>query len=759
MLKGWAGKITSLLVPLALAGLGLLLLGLLNHRLLEGLGLDLTEERLHTLSPDTTRLLQEFQEPLQLTLYYSYHAGGQIPALRAYGHRVEEMLHAYQRQARGQLELRRLDPEPLSAAEEEAVRLGLEGLPMEDGSLFYLGLAALDSQGAEQTLPFFQPNRESFLEYDINRFLNRLLHPQPKVVGLISGLMLGGDPYHSPAQGSSTVLMEQMRQFFEVRELEMDSGRIPSEVDVLMVVHPYDLEARTLYAIDQFVLGGGRLALFLDPHAEMSFPGGYSSSLEPLLASWGVQMDAGKVLLDEGYALQVRSGPKLIRHLGLLGLRNLEQEDLTTAALETLNFSSSGTLMPTSEARGEFMPLVRSGPRSMLVESSRFEFLVDPSGLAGEFAADGQERVVAARIRGPASTAFPDGPPPPPETEEPAAEEPHLHSHSPSEEGALSEESGPAEVQEELAASEAETAQSASQDAGTDEMALNAAGDLEVVSGPLSASEEGNAGEEGIAGLGLTGAAAGSDGPPPPVMPETAAGSPAVESGSDAAGPGPAGESPAAEPEPETEPEAEKEPLPHLSSSDNIEMLVVADTDLLSDRLWVDVRELLGRRLINPWADNGFFVLNALESLAGGSSLAGIRSRGRFDRPFTRVEALRREAESRFRESERDLSEQLEATEQRLMELSTDQPGEGLLSINPEQRQALEEFQQRRLGIRAELRRVRQQLNRDIDRLGMQLKLLNILLMPTLLALLALWLGWRRHRVWRRTLAGPSGSA
>ena len=161
----------------------------------------------------------------------------------------------------------------------------------------------------------------------------------------------------------------------------------------------------------------------------------------------------------------------------------------------------------------------------------------------------------------------------------------------------------------------------------------------------------------------------------------------------------------------------EGSPGEQLMSTDNIGVILVADTDLLADRLWVQVQNFFGQQLATPWANNGDLVSNALENLSGGEALISIRSRGRFSRPFDVVQDLRREAETRYLENANDLQERLAATEQKLSELQSVQGSGNLLVLSPEQENALADFQQEKYAIRKQLRDVRHQLDRDIEQL------------------------------------------
>jgi ABC-type uncharacterized transport system involved in gliding motility auxiliary subunit len=189
--------------------------------------------------------------------------------------------------------------------------------------------------------------------------------------------------------------------------------------------------------------------------------------------------------------------------------------------------------------------------------------------------------------------------------------------------------------------------------------------------------------------------------------------------------------------------------MPALKAGENINVILVGDTDILSDRLWVQVQNFFGQRIPTPWADNAGFVINALDNLAGSDDLIDIRSRGRYTRPFEVVEALKREAEEKFRSQEELLEMQLQETEQQLAELQGNQAGEEL-QLSVEQQAALDGFIQQKLDIRKRLREVRLNLDQDIEALGTQLKLINILLVPVLLSLLALFVAVRRRKLQAR---------
>ncbi len=601
------------------AGLLLIALAFLAFNMLAGLTLtnarvDLTEQKLYTISAGTKKILGEIDEPINLYFFYSDKAAKDLVVLRNYARRVEEMLKAYERAANGKIKLQIIDPEPFSEEEDKAAEFGLQGIPLEQGGAqVYFGLAGTNSVDDTQIIPFFPLDQEEFLEYEISRLVQSLAKPERPVVGVLSGLQLnGGFDMASRQPTPPWMVMEEIRQLFQIESLKGDIDQIPEKVSVLLLVHPKNLSQQTQYAIDQFVLRGGKLLAFVDPWSEadsgMEMPGepggDKSSDLDALFKAWGLQLLPGKVLGDGANAMSVSMGPDKppARHAAWLNLpsHSLDQSDISTAGLENITLATAGILKPLEGAKTHFLPLIQSSEYSMPFDVQRFGMLADPEELIRELKPTGKRYTVAARISGPAQSAFPDG-------------------------------------------------------------------------------IEGHKGG--------------------------------------------------------------------LKSAENINVIAVADTDMLSDRMWVQVQDFFGQRVPQPWADNAGFAINALDNLAGSDALISVRSRGRFSRPFEVVEKLQRDAEVKFREQEQELQQRLTDTEQKLAALQQSEDPAKALELTPEQQATLQQFIQEKVRIRKELRDVRFQLNASIEDLGRTLKFVNIALVPLVLTLgvLALWL-WRRRR-------------
>jgi len=182
------------------------------------------------------------------------------------------------------------------------------------------------------------------------------------------------------------------------------------------------------------------------------------------------------------------------------------------------------------------------------------------------------------------------------------------------------------------------------------------------------------------------------------------------------------------------------------STEGGINVMIFADSDILSDRLWVQKQPFLGQNVVTAFADNGNIVVNAVDNLLGNNDLISIRTRASSARPFERVDELQLEAEREYRATEERLQQELTETERKLTELQSGRPEADLLVLTDEQKAALQKFVDRKLEIRKELRQVQHDLQRDIDHLGTQLKLVNIVLVPVLVIAAAALFGWRRRQ-------------
>lgn len=428
---------------LVLLAVALVAAVVVSDQLLRGVRIDLTENNLYTPSAGTERILAGIEEPINLYFYFSDEASRGLPRIRDYAARVRELLQEFVAESGGRLELTVIDPQPFSEAEDRAAQFGLQPVPIGPaGDPVYLGLAGTNAVGDEEVIAFFDPQKENFLEYDIARQVATLADPERPLIGLVSGVpMTGGFDPQTQQPRQPWVVWQQARELFETRDLGTDFDTIPDEVSLLWIVQPKGLSDEALYAIDQFVLAGGKALVFVDPVA-MADPaaapgmppgmggGGSASDLPRLFEAWGIDFTAGQVVADARLALQVGSPTgRPVRHYGYLGIgpEQISADDVVTAELGVINTAMAGRLAPAadgedaSEGNGDgggdnsaqigFEPLLTSSPASALLPASRFAFLPDPAGLQQGFTPGGEPLVIAARISGTLRTAFPDGRP------------------------------------------------------------------------------------------------------------------------------------------------------------------------------------------------------------------------------------------------------------------------------------------------------------------------------------------------------------
>ena len=645
------------------------------------LRIDLTQDDLYTLADGTRNIVSGLEKPVEILFFYSEEATADVPQLRTYGTRVQELLREMEIASDGMLTLRVIDPVPFSEDEDLAGEYGVQPVPLtQGGESVFFGVVVLDpatipaedESGAQapqsaaeaaiapkvfETIPLIRPDQEEFLEYEFSKLITQVANPELPIVGFLSGLPIDGGVNQQTMQPTEPwMFMDSVRQLYQVQRVDPEADSIDEAIDILLLVHPQELSEQMLYAIDQHVLRGGKAMVFLDPNAYSTAirgPDGIptiengASDLQPLLAAWGVEYDSTKVLTDAEQALLVNVGDatRPIAHYGMLGIQRTSMaNDIVNTGLQVMNFSTPGALAPIEGAGSVFEPLVQSSSRSMLMDGALFNALGDPSILVDDFVSADRPHTLAARITGRVQTAFPNGRP---VVAEPAVDAP------------------------------------------------------------------------------ADGAAAPADG---------------------AATPGPA---------PAAEPAVAEQSAAHLTeSSDPVNLLIVADTDFLSDRMWVQIQSFLGQRIPQPFASNGDFMMNALDNLAGNAELVTIRSRGRFARPFLTVLDLQREADDRLREEERVLMDSLQETEMQIAALNANREGNEIL---PEQQAEIDRFYEQQLETRRRLREVQLELNQDIERLGAVLKFINTALVPILLIVVALLLGYARGRK-RETAAALVGA-
>ncbi|MBC6414736.1 MAG: Gldg family protein [Chromatiales bacterium] len=619
----------------------------LSNILFKNMRLDLTENKIYSLSDSTRNIVAAIDQPLNLYLFFTQESSSNNPYYRKYYKRVREILEEYKIYAGGKLRLNFIDPVPFSEDEDRASGFGIQRIPLEEsGDVLYFGLAGSNAVGDVEKIPFLDPRREVFLEYDIDKLLYTLMNPKKPIIGLMSALpMYPVEGLGAASRPNPWVIIEQIEQLFEVQLVFTDSEQIDEEIDVLMVVHPKNLADKTLYAIDQYVMKGGNAIFFVDPYAEveeiplpsdvqmqdLSIKG---SSLNTLFKEWGFEVAERTVVTDFNNSLQISlPGQPPQRNILYIGLNknSIDREDVVTSALEQVNFAIASHIKVLDKEKIEMTPLMYTSKESSLVPLDIIRFMSEPSELEKGFRASQEEYPIAARLKGEIDSAF-DAP-------------------------------------------------------------------------PKEADEEGDNGDDSKS--------------------DDADGQQAQDDALDS----------------------------HIAKSDGpVNLLVVADVDVLSDRLWVVVQNFFGQRLYQPIANNRDFVINAIDNITGGKDLIGIRSRASFNRPFTKVVEIEQGAVIKYREVEQELESKLRETEAKLQELQEQRSDRkrGANILSDEQMQEYQKFQRQRLQTRKQLREVKYNLAKDIDQLGRDLKIINIGAVPALVTVLALVFAFVKRRRQRR---------
>ena len=614
-----AGGVAAMVVILIAV---IFLLGAFNARV------DLTQGSVYTLSSGTKTILGKLEAPLKLRFYYSQGSNAVPVGLKTFAKRVEDLLGEYQRAANGKVIVEKLNPEPDSDAEDSAALDGIEGQLTNTQEKFYLGLAVsfLDQKAA---LPVLAPDREQLLEYDITRAIARVASTAKPVVGIMSALPVMGRPLNPMLREQPTepwVLTTELQNQFTVKRVELGTEKIPDDIKVLLVIHPRDIAETTEYALDQFILRGGRLIAFLDSYAyfdqqrDMMNPFGGTaagqSTFYRLLKHWGLGMEMGKVVADLTYASG--AGPRILPTLLSLTPEALNKDDVVTSQVGTLLVPFASVFTGTPAAGLTQTVLAQTSPNSMLVDLIIATLSGEPS-MRG-YQPSGTPYPLAIRLSGKFKTAFPEGKPKP---------------YQP----------------------------------------------------PSKEKQKSEAKAE----------------------------------------------------------EAKAEPQLKESAQEN-SVVLVSDVDLLTDGAAVEVQEIFGQRLIVPRNGNLNFAQSLIEQVTGDYDLTKLRSRAAFTRPLTVIQQMEARAQQSYLGKIKELEDSLNQTQEKLAALQKSRAGAQSAILSPEQQAEVENFKQKAIGTRKDLKELRKNLRVESDALQFWTKLVNIGLMPLAVALLGLGLALARRR-------------
>ena len=622
------------LSELLLAFLATVLVIMLANRYLSAVRFDATENQSYTVSQGTKNILKDVSQPISLKLFYSKKLATQLPGIGVYGDRVADMLKEYQRIAGDKISIEQIDPEPFSEQEDIAVANGLSGVPIDQsGNSFYFGLVGTNSVDGRETIPFFSPERERQLEYDLSQLVYRLSSEQKTKVGILTTLPVQGDPqaamFGMPSQPWFS--LQQLNELHEVDYLDAELDTLEQELSLVLVIHPSTLSRQTLFALDQYALKGGRVIMFVDPYAESSqqpdqlkiqqnSSAAEQSDISALLLNWGIRIDASAVIADLDHALRVQSAASGRAEVVdypiwfMLNQENMNAEDPVFQQLGEVVLASVGELHPSKDATTEFSALLTTSDNASLISTEVLRFQTDPKEVLKQYSPGESSKTVAARISGKAQTAFPNYQP------EPIVDENNE------------------DIQE------------------------------------------------------------------------------------------------------QTQTEIEQ-----INEGD-INIVVFADTDLLRDQFWVQVQNFLGSTIAIPSAGNGQLLANLVDQMSGSPDLISVRNQGSNNRPFTLLEKIRQAADQNFLRKEQELLAELQDTENKLLQLEQAKDSSNSAIVSADQQQEVENFTNKKLTIRKELRQVRHSLQKDIQRVESIVKVVNLALVPLLITLFGLMLLFFKSR-------------
>ena len=579
--------------------------------------LDLTGEKAFTLSPGTKKILGKLDARVTIRFYCTQSGTAMPAALRTYAEHIEDLLGEYQQAGKGKIVVQKFDPQPDSDAEDSAHLDGVEGQATTrlGGDKVYLGLAVI-MLDQKQTIPWLPPERERLLEYDISRAIARVVNPTPTVIGLMSALPVFGAEANPMMQRMGQAASEpwtfvsELKKDFTVREIPMTAGKIDDDIGVLLVVHPRDITETTQYAIDQFVLRGGKLLAFLDPHAyfdqkhdqmaQMLGDSSGQSSLPTLLKAWGLEMDVNKVVADMTFAGRNPQNGAAMPTVLLVNKSGINADDIVTSQIDNLVLPFAGAFTGKAAEGLKETVLCHSSPESELVEGVTASIGGDQ--IVKDFKPSEVEYAMAVRLSGKFKTAFPDGPPKPAKDDKEEAKD------------------------------------------------------------------------------------------------------------------------------------QSKETQLKESKTDGV-VILVGDTDLLSDQVCVQVQNFMGYRLVHPINGNLNLVQSLVEQLAGDSDLISLRSRASLNRPFTRLKEMEAKAGREWEDKVKELEARRDETERKISELQAAKAGnDQKFILSPEQQKELENYQKTVADSNKDLRLTQKKLRKETDALEFWTKVMNIGTMPVLVA-------------------------
>jgi len=623
--------------------------------------IDLTKGQVYTLSNGTKEILKNLDAPVTVRFYLSQSDDSMPLPLKGYARRVEDLLTEFKAASNGKLVIEKLDPQPDSDAEDAATLDGVQAQSLTGGERFYFGLSV--KRGDQKSvIPTIVMQRERLLEYDIVRAITRSANAKKPKIGILSSMPVFGSPGFAmmgmPPSPKQTFVSELERDF-DVQRIATDVKAIDDDLKVLLLVHPKGLSESTEFAIDQYILRGGKVIALLDSYAYFDLvpsqqgmqPGGTASDLEHLTKAWGVGIQSGKMLADMQY--MTGQGNRGLPTLLTLNDSAYSNSDIATAQLGDTLFAFSGAF--TGQP-------VEGLKQDVLIKSSSYAEMVDNTvamekgeKLAKGVKPTGEQYPIAIRLEGKFKTAFPDGAP---------------------------------VVKADPKDKSADTADKKS--------TAKAAADTKKPSTSSAAATP-------SANSSATTATVADATPPAPEVLKESKGSNAL--------------------------------------------VLIADTDFISDNVAVEIQEIFGQRVVYPTNGNLAFLQALVDQFAGDGALVSLRTRQSASHPFTVIKEMETRAQQAYVGKIKALEENLQKTRESLAEMQKNKsPTENAQILTPEQQAQVDNFKKTAAETRLELKSLRKDLRAESEALQFWAKLINIALIPLLLVLSGLFLYILRNR-------------
>lgn len=391
---------------------------------------DLTQQRLFSLSSGTKQILAKLPDEVRLKFYFSRSSPDASVDLKAYARHVEDLLQEYRIAGHGKIVLETYDPQPDSDYEDAAQRDGVEPQPVPPyGQQLYFGLVAKCGSEA-QALPAISPRDDARLEYDVTRLVSRVAFPKKPVIGVLSTLPVLGQPQNPmmmmqpQPRDEGWLAFRELKEDHDVRTVATDVDRIDPEIGTLIVFHPKSLAAKTLFAIDQFVLRGGRLIACVDPFSAVDqrnspetnpmmrmMGGGAPSTLGTLFETWGVGFDTGKVIADLHAVTRLQGQGQILESPTFLSVNpdGLNHDDVLMAQISRIMMPFAGSLVDRTGGKLAFTSLIASSPDASCPIDAMGAAFASVTSIGAQFKPDNMRHVLAARLKGTFKTAFPNG--------------------------------------------------------------------------------------------------------------------------------------------------------------------------------------------------------------------------------------------------------------------------------------------------------------------------------------------------------------